>query len=93
MLTFFDYLRQRAFESVLAGAQEALEVLESQKTRNEPPKHESNLPAPRLVSQAGAPAKQPESNSPEGDRSEDDDELLPAPRRRGRPDQKSKGKG
>ncbi len=31
MLTFFDYLRQRAFESVLAGAQEALELLESQK--------------------------------------------------------------
>ena len=30
MLKFFEYLRQRAFESVLAGAQEALECLESQ---------------------------------------------------------------
>ena len=31
MLTFFDYLRQRAFESVMAGAQEALELLERQR--------------------------------------------------------------
>ena len=30
MLTFFEYLRQRALESVLAGAEEALELLETQ---------------------------------------------------------------
>ena len=93
MLTFFDYLRQRAFESVLTGAQEALELLESQKDRNEPPKHNSNLPSPRLTSQAGSPGNRPENNSPQENRSEDDDELLPAPRRRGRPGGKSKGKG
>lgn len=32
MLTFFEYLRQRAFESVLAGAHEALDFLERQQT-------------------------------------------------------------
>jgi hypothetical protein len=93
MLTFFDYLRQRAFESVLAGAQEALEVLESQKSRREPPRNASSLAAPRLASQAGAPATQPEEISAQGDDSEDDDELLPAPRRRGRPDERPKGQG
>ena len=93
MLTFFDYLRQRAFQSVLAGAQEALELLESQKDRSEPPKHQSNLPAPRLPSQAGAPAKQPETSSPQANDSGDDDEQLPAPRRRVRPDQRPKGRG
>ena len=30
MLTLFEYLRQRAFESVITGAQEALELLETQ---------------------------------------------------------------
>ena len=92
MLTFFDYLRQRAFQSVLAGAQEALELLESQKDRSEPPKHESNLPAPRLAPQAGVPAKQPETNSSQEDVSGSDDGQLQAPRRRGRPDQKPKGR-
>ncbi|MCA9183018.1 MAG: hypothetical protein KDA51_16260 [Planctomycetales bacterium] len=38
MLTFFEYLRQRAFESVLAGAHEAIEFLERQETLKEPPK-------------------------------------------------------
>ena len=90
MLTFFDYLRQRAFESVLAGAQEALELLESQKNRTEPPKHESSLPAPRLASQPGPTSEQTKTNEPQENPSAGDDELLPAPRRRGRPDQRPK---
>jgi hypothetical protein len=90
MLTFFDYLRQRAFESVLAGAQEALELLESQKNRGKPPKHESNLPDLRLIAQAGPVAQPPENNRHEGVHSRDDDELLPPPRRRGRPDERPK---
>ena len=92
MLTFFDYLRQRAFQSVLAGAQEALELLESQMDRSEPPKLKSNLPALRPSSQAGAPAGQSETSSPQADASGEDDELLPAPRRRARPDQRPKGR-
>lgn len=31
MLTFFEYLRQRALESVLSGAQEALDILDREK--------------------------------------------------------------
>ena len=90
MLTFFDYLRQRAFESVLAGAQEALELLESQKNRTEPPKHEPRLPAPRLASQAGPSSEQPKTNAPQENPSQDEDDPLPDPRRRGRPDHRPK---
>ena len=36
MLTFFEYLRQRAFESVLTGAREALELLERQGYLDQP---------------------------------------------------------
>ena len=36
MLTFFEYLRQRAYESVLAGAQEALQSLERDGAFNKP---------------------------------------------------------
>ena len=51
MLTFFEYLRQRAFESVMAGAYEALELLEAKKSLQEP---KAKLPPPRLHS---SPAK------------------------------------
>ena len=51
MLTFFEYLRQRAFESVMAGAYEALELLEAKKSLEEP---KAKLPPPRLHS---SPAK------------------------------------
>ena len=90
MLTFFDYLSQRAFESVLAGAQEALELLESQQNRTEPPKHESSLPAPRLASQPAPTSDQTKTNEPKENSSPDEDDPLPAPRRRGRPDQRPK---
>lgn len=35
MLTFFEYLRQRALESVLSGAQEALDILDGEKVFEE----------------------------------------------------------
>ena len=92
MLTFFDYLRRRAFESVLAGAQDALAVLESQKNRSEPKPGEPRLPAPAPASQAGPPPKQPDNHSPQGRLSLADDDPLPAPRHRGRPDQRRNGK-
>jgi hypothetical protein len=92
VLTFFDYLRQRAFESVLAGAQEALELLECQKSRNEPEAEESRLPTPALASQAGPSAKQAENQSLQENPPVEDDQPLPVPRRRGRPDEKPKGK-
>lgn len=47
MLTFFEYLRQRAFESVMTGAYEALELLEAKKSLEAP---KEKLPPPRLRS-------------------------------------------
>ena len=37
MLTFFEYLRQRALESVLSGAREAMDILEGEKVFEKPP--------------------------------------------------------
>lgn len=37
VLTFFEYLRQRAFESVLSGAQDALDILDTNKAFEKPP--------------------------------------------------------
>ena len=92
MLTFFDYLRRRAFESVLAGAQDALAVLESQKNRNEPKSGEPRLPAPAPASQAGPPPSKSENRAPQGRLSLVDDHPLPPPRHRGRPDHRRNGK-
>ena len=89
MLTFFDYLRQRAFESVMAGAQEALALLESQKNRTEPPEHDAALPAPGSTSHVG-PAHEPVVTAGPQEFRQPDDEKLPAPRKRGRPDRKPK---
>lgn len=92
MLTFFDYLRQRAYESVLSGAQEALEELETQQNRKEG--KSPNLKLPVAESDAQAERSGQQSGKPAGSasNSESDDDLLPAPRRRGRPGKQSKGK-
>ncbi len=50
MLTFFEYLRQRAYESVLAGAQEALQSLERDGAFNEPAQ------TPKYLSRGDEPA-------------------------------------
>lgn len=83
MLTFFDYLRQRAYESVLTGAQEALELLERQESHSAPKSTKSSLPAPDATNEP------PRTKA--GNTSADDDDLLPPPRLRGRPNKKPKG--
>lgn len=92
MLTFFDYLRQRAYESVLRGAQQALEELESQQNRKEAKSPNLTLP-PATPNAPGERSEKPseKASGPESE-PESDDELLPAPRRRGRPGKNSKGK-
>jgi hypothetical protein len=90
VLTFFDYLRQRAFESVLSGAQEALEFLESQKTLNEPKR---KLPRPNQSAtddRTQSAPKQVEDKSEKG-AAKASDENIPPPRDRGRPMNRSKG--
>jgi len=92
VLTFFDYLRQRAFESVLSGAQEALEVLENRHDRSEPSPGNSKGKGSKLGFQTAKPDKQAEIAAKSEESTSDDDELLPPPRRRGRPPRKSRGK-
>jgi hypothetical protein len=87
VLTFFEYLRQRAFESVLCGAQEALELLERQQNHSEPKAWKPRLPAPDVSTDG--PAKPPWEKGEKADLL-DDDPLLPAPRRRGRPESRAK---
>ena len=76
MLTFFEYLRQRAFESVLSGAQEALEFLERQEALAEPKKqlakgnenNDEKLKPPRKrEEQLVPPETKPASRSNEND--------------------------
>ena len=90
MLTFFDYLRQRAFESIMAGAQEALELLERESSHSRP-----ETPATRRTPAALAPPESPAEMNTNNHSSAnrllgEDDDPLPAPRRRGRPNQKKR---
>ncbi len=51
MLTFFEYLRQRAYESVLAGAHEALQALDCERAYDEPDQ------TPKSFSRGAVPAR------------------------------------
>ncbi len=92
MLTFFDYLRPRAFESVLSGAQEALEVLENSPDRNEPSSGKPRGQESTLGFQPTKPDKQADSSTKSEGPASDSEDPLPPPRRRGRPPRKSRGK-
>ena len=86
MLTFFDYLRQRAFEAVVAGVNGAFEYLDSHKTFDIPKllKPQSN----RSV-EAHSANERPDRNShPTSQRdaaNRTDSETPLPPRKRGRP--------
>lgn len=92
MLTFFEYLRQRAFEAVLNGAHEALELLECRASFDKNPT--SRTSASKSIGQE-APLDHDRAN--DGQRSDEDPSMagarpqgeggkpLPAPRLRGRP--------
>ena len=90
MLTLFEYLRQRAFEAVIDGTQDALEFLESQKNFDQSEAAENTLNRRRaaVASQIDGPRK-PHAASAAGDSRSINNakggEKLPAPRRRGRP--------
>lgn len=70
MLTLFDYLRQRAFESILLGAQEALEVLERQGNFEGRPPSIVSPPSP-----SGQPASEPQ---PDGQDHHDANDTSPS---------------
>jgi len=76
VLTLFDYLRQRAFNAIIDGTQDALEHLENQEAAEGSTKNNGTSPT-RPPSIESREAKKDEDN-------ETDAALLP-PRRRGRP--------
>lgn len=90
MLTFFDYLRQRAFESVLAGAQDALDVLERQKSLHEQQKQITQASEVQGKDGAANPRMKVDDKSPPAPPTADE-KPIPPPRDRGRPMHESKG--
>lgn len=90
MLTLFDYLRQRAFESVIDGTQDALEYLENQKGFDQRRTAEDLLARrrPGLGSQekhSGAKKENSGGAANHEKNGDQSDEQMPPPRRRGRP--------
>ncbi|MCA9039997.1 MAG: hypothetical protein KDA65_06615 [Planctomycetaceae bacterium] len=90
MLTFFDYLRQRAYESILTGAQEALEFLERKKIQESAEQVQLAFPFKRTSSSPKSSSTS--DTSPAQESPAPEQEKLPPPRRRGRPPKKSQGK-
>lgn len=91
MLTFFEYLRQRSFEAVVAGVHDAFEYLDSHKTFDNPKL--SQGPNDRLSAKKNGlaqspPAKAENSNTQQGSgatTSLSNPERKLQPRKRGRP--------
>lgn len=80
MLTFFEYLRQRAFESVLTGAHEALDFLERQQALAEPKKQIPSTAEDGVAKNSKPPRKREEQFVPapskQGSRTTSNDPLL-----------------
>jgi hypothetical protein len=77
VLTFFDYLRRRAYESIVRGVQEALEFLE---------KNESSVPPGSLAQIKSAAANtQLNNKNIEAETSLAETPLLESPAASGRP--------
>lgn len=82
MLTFFEYLRQRAYRSILAGAEDALEELEGNSPDDERKSADRLLEKFRDGAERNPPIFGAASeDSPEGE----EKTTLPPPRKRGRP--------
>ena len=90
MLTFFDYLRQRAFEAVIAGVQDAYTYLDNHKNFE---LGKLSAPEKQVVDEANrgedCAAELPPAAKLENPVGSDGEQPLP-PRKRGRP-KKNKG--
>jgi len=83
VLTFFEYLRRRAFEAIVSGVHEALGTLEDEPLPDELRQRSKTvaIPPPRKHEQ-----NQPSGATDDACASNEGSETLPAPRkRRGRP--------
>lgn len=92
MLTLFEYLRQRAFEAVIEGTQDAVSFLESQgsfdRAKGAGEAYSRRDPASLEAKSANEDEKQDRTA---GEATPDRvlvEKPLPAPRRRGRPKKK-----
>lgn len=92
VLTFFEYLRKRAFESIVEGAQEAVDFLEDKKAPSI-----STAEATLTKTLTEKDSERDEKSRAIKDRSSNEDhpssaseQSLPPPRRRGRPRTESK---
>ncbi len=90
MLTFFDYLRQRAFESVLSGAQDALDFLERKKSFNESTQRLAQ-PAESVVDEPSKAPRKKVADTASTPPPKHGDKPIAPPRDRGRPANEAKG--
>lgn len=87
VLTFFEYLKQRAYEAILDGAHEAIEFLEANKDHSASKSEETlskslEAKGSQLTTQGSLPdAKKAGQQHPQVE----SESTLPPPRRRGRP--------
>ena len=85
MLTFFEYLRQRSFQSIVAGVQDALDSLEKEEygaSLSQPVRQGGQAAPLDLLRQTARPEP---SSGPELADSDAGADAPPRPRRRGRP--------
>jgi hypothetical protein len=85
VLTFFEYLRQRSYESVVDGVRDALESLEK-----EPYSSQFQEAAQQKGKTAGATLQRVTTSEENSDKKQlgtvnGESDAVPAPRRRGRP--------
>lgn len=92
VLTFFEYLRKRAFESIVEGAQEAVDFLEDKKA---PSISTAEATLTKTLTEKDSARDEKSREMKDRSSSEDhpssaSDQSLPPPRRRGRPRTESK---
>ncbi len=95
VLTFFEYLRQRAFESIIEGTQEAIDYLESKGERSVPSDVASLSDSLADVAPRQEEENTSNANITAGEKtpSSETEKALPPPRRRGRPRKESRNEG
>ncbi len=90
MLTFFDYLRRRAFESIVAGVHDALGSLENEALPSDLAVATDAFGKNKSRNSGPNASDADKSAEPRLEASSGSSESLPPPRRRGRPPKKKK---
>jgi hypothetical protein len=91
VLTFFEYLRRRAFESIVEGAEEAVDFLEAKTERRSSNAEKALTQTLMKLDSEREQESAPPTNAPDSEGLlAESDPSLPPPRRRGRPRSDSK---